>query len=198
MLTQGQILVIIMFFFNEINGSKLPTDVFFVYFLLTPTSPRPLQPLGRLGATVSGIDPVEDSVRIAQQHAAHDPDLRDRVSYRACTLEELAGEGEAQLEPEPEQGVTQFDAVVASEVVEHLADLDTFAVCCSRVLKVHRLYAFVSIHFSSRLHSYGNACTPERLRLCIWCHCGLFLKSQIELQLAIILEIDYSTDYCDD
>uniref|UniRef100_A0A3P9PNC8 Ubiquinone biosynthesis O-methyltransferase, mitochondrial n=1 Tax=Poecilia reticulata TaxID=8081 RepID=A0A3P9PNC8_POERE len=90
------------------------------------------EPLGRLGATVLGIDPVEDSVRIAQLHAAHDPDLRDRVSYRACTLEELSGEGEPQ---QPEQGVTQFDAVVASEVVEHLADLDTFAICCSRFLK---------------------------------------------------------------
>ncbi|XP_054897899.1 ubiquinone biosynthesis O-methyltransferase, mitochondrial [Poeciliopsis prolifica] len=84
------------------------------------------EPLGRLGATVSGVDPVEDSVRIARLHAAHDPDLRDRVSYRACTLEELSDE---------EQGVTQFDAVVASEVVEHLADLDTFAICCSRILK---------------------------------------------------------------
>ncbi|XP_014873159.1 ubiquinone biosynthesis O-methyltransferase, mitochondrial [Poecilia latipinna] len=91
------------------------------------------EPLGRLGATVLGVDPVEDSVRIAQLHAAHDPDLRDRVSYRACTLEELSGEGEPQQQPE--QGVTQFDAVVASEVVEHLADLDTFAICCSRVLK---------------------------------------------------------------
>ncbi|XP_007567518.1 ubiquinone biosynthesis O-methyltransferase, mitochondrial [Poecilia formosa] len=91
------------------------------------------EPLGRLGATVLGIDPVEDSVRIAQLHAAHDPDLRDRVSYQACTLEELSGEGEPQQQPE--QGVTQFDAVVASEVVEHLADLDTFAICCSHVLK---------------------------------------------------------------
>ncbi|KAM4568041.1 ubiquinone biosynthesis O-methyltransferase, mitochondrial isoform 2-T2 [Fundulus diaphanus] len=85
------------------------------------------EPLGRLGATALGIDPVEDSVRIARQHSSHDPDLRDRVSYRACTLEELSGE--------EEQTETRFDAVVASEVVEHLADLETFAICCGRVLK---------------------------------------------------------------
>lgn len=90
------------------------------------------EPLGRLGATVLGIDPVEDSIRIAQLHSYHDPDLRDRVSYRACTLEELSGEGEARQE---EHRKTQFDAIVASEVVEHLADLETFAICCSHVLK---------------------------------------------------------------
>uniref|UniRef100_A0A3P9JW48 Ubiquinone biosynthesis O-methyltransferase, mitochondrial n=1 Tax=Oryzias latipes TaxID=8090 RepID=A0A3P9JW48_ORYLA len=87
------------------------------------------EPLGRLGANVLGIDPVEESIRIAQLHSSHDPDLRDRVSYRACTLEELSGEGEG------ERGAAQFDAVVASEVVEHLADLETFALCCSHVLK---------------------------------------------------------------
>lgn len=85
-----------------------------------------------------GIDPVEESIRIAQLHSSHDPDLRDRVSYRACTLEELSGEGEGEGEP----GAAQFDAVVASEVVEHLADLETFALCCSHDLKVFHFGAF--------------------------------------------------------
>nr|XP_019946750.1 PREDICTED: ubiquinone biosynthesis O-methyltransferase, mitochondrial isoform X2 [Paralichthys olivaceus] len=87
------------------------------------------EPLGRLGATVVGVDPVEDSIYTAQLHASYDPDVRDAVSYQACTLEELMTEGEE------EQGAGQFDAVVASEVVEHLADLETFAFCCSHVLK---------------------------------------------------------------
>lgn len=92
------------------------------------------EPLGRLGASVLGIDPVEDSIGTAQLHSSYDPDLRHGVSYRACSLEELASE-----EPEGAetgaQGVGQFDAVVASEVVEHLADLETFVYCCSLVLK---------------------------------------------------------------
>lgn len=75
-----------------------------------------------------GIDPVEDSVNTAQVHTSHDPDLRARVRYQACTLEELLAEEEAE--------VGRFDAVVASEVVEHLADLETFAFCCSHMLKV--------------------------------------------------------------
>ncbi|XP_026887351.2 ubiquinone biosynthesis O-methyltransferase, mitochondrial [Electrophorus electricus] len=82
------------------------------------------EPLGRLGAVVLGIDPVEDNVRIAELHASHDPVLQDHVQYRACTLEELADEEEE-----------HFDAVLASEVLEHLADLDTFIHCCHCVLK---------------------------------------------------------------
>lgn len=87
-----------------------------------------LQPLGRLGAKVLGIDPVENSIGTAQLHSSFDPDLCERVSYQVCTLEELSG-GE-------DEGAGHFDAVVASEVVEHLADLETFAFCCSQVLKV--------------------------------------------------------------
>lgn len=78
-----------------------------------------------------GIDPVEDSVNTAQVHASRDPELRSRVRYQACTLEELSAEEE---EEEAETG--SFDAVVASEVVEHLADLETFAFCCNHMLKV--------------------------------------------------------------
>lgn len=91
------------------------------------------KPLARLGANVLGIDPVEDSIGTARLHSSYDPDLRGRVSYRACTLEELSSEEE---EGDKKQGEDHFDAVVASEVVEHLADLETFAFCCSHVLKV--------------------------------------------------------------
>ncbi|XP_076593110.1 ubiquinone biosynthesis O-methyltransferase, mitochondrial [Chaetodon auriga] len=89
------------------------------------------EPLGRLGASVLGIDPVGDSIGTAQLHSSSDPDLRDRVCYRACTLEELS----AEEEEEEEQGPGQFDAIVASEVVEHLANLETFACSCSLMLK---------------------------------------------------------------
>ncbi|KAJ8354057.1 hypothetical protein SKAU_G00216240 [Synaphobranchus kaupii] len=82
------------------------------------------EPLGRLGAYVLGIDPVEDSIRTAELHGSFDPALMERVHYRACTLEELS-----------EEEAEGFDAVVASEVVEHLADVEIFACCCHQVLK---------------------------------------------------------------
>lgn len=85
-----------------------------------------------------GIDPVEDSIGTARLHSSYDPDLRGRAHYRACTLEELSAE-EGEHGGDGGQGVGLFDAIVASEVVEHLADRETFALCCGCMLKVRVL-----------------------------------------------------------
>uniref|UniRef100_A0A8C6RGM0 Ubiquinone biosynthesis O-methyltransferase, mitochondrial n=1 Tax=Nannospalax galili TaxID=1026970 RepID=A0A8C6RGM0_NANGA len=82
------------------------------------------EPLGRLGASVIGIDPVDENIKIAQHHKSFDPGLRKRIEYRACSLEEIV-----------EETAETFDAVVASEVVEHVIDIEAFMQCCYRVLK---------------------------------------------------------------
>lgn len=82
------------------------------------------EPLGRLGASVFGIDPVDENIKTAQHHKAFDPVLDKRIEYRVCPLEEIV-----------EEKAETFDAVIASEVVEHVADLETFIQCCCQVLK---------------------------------------------------------------
>ncbi|XP_078226001.1 ubiquinone biosynthesis O-methyltransferase, mitochondrial isoform X7 [Callithrix jacchus] len=82
------------------------------------------EPLGRLGASVIGIDPVDENIKTALCHKSFDPVLDKRIEYRVCSLEEI-------VEETPET----FDAVVASEVVEHVTDLETFLQCCCQVLK---------------------------------------------------------------
>ncbi|XP_019598953.2 ubiquinone biosynthesis O-methyltransferase, mitochondrial [Rhinolophus sinicus] len=82
------------------------------------------EPLGRLGASVIGIDPVDENIKTAQRHKSFDPVLDKRIEYRACSLEEIVGET-----------TETFDGVVASEVVEHVIDLETFIQCCCQVLK---------------------------------------------------------------
>ncbi|XP_059195462.1 ubiquinone biosynthesis O-methyltransferase, mitochondrial [Centropristis striata] len=120
------------------------------------------EPLGRLGATVLGIDPVGDSIGTAQLHSSADPDLRDRVSYLACTLEELSAEEEG---GEEEQGAGQFDAIVASEVVEHLADLETFAFCCSHVLKPGGSLFITTINKTNLSYALGIVVAEQLLRI---------------------------------
>jgi 2-polyprenyl-6-hydroxyphenyl methylase/3-demethylubiquinone-9 3-methyltransferase len=78
------------------------------------------EPLARLGAHVTGIDPVEESICAARTHAQN---LGLSISYRAGTAEDLARE----------QCV--FDAVIASEVVEHVADVDAFLKTCRALLR---------------------------------------------------------------
>ena len=69
------------------------------------------EPMTRLGAAVTGIDPVEESAGVARAHAQG---AGLSISYRTATAEDIAREGQT------------FDAVVASEVVEHVADLGSF------------------------------------------------------------------------
>jgi 2-polyprenyl-6-hydroxyphenyl methylase/3-demethylubiquinone-9 3-methyltransferase len=69
------------------------------------------EPLARLGANVTGIDPAPGNIAIARGHA----DAGGlAIDYRATTAEDLAATGE------------RFDAVLAMEVIEHVTDMEGF------------------------------------------------------------------------
>jgi 2-polyprenyl-6-hydroxyphenyl methylase / 3-demethylubiquinone-9 3-methyltransferase len=72
--------------------------------------------LTRLGARLTGIDASAESVRVAELHARREG---LDVQYRCAAPEDLASDGE------------RFDAVLALEVVEHVADLDRFVEACA-------------------------------------------------------------------
>lgn len=78
---------------------------------------------------------MDENIKTAQHHKSFDPVLDKRVEYRVCSLEEIV-----------EETAETFDAVVASEVVEHVIDLETFIQCCCQVLKV-RLTEFTCLSF---------------------------------------------------
>jgi len=74
------------------------------------------EPLARLGARVTGIDPAPENIAAAEAHAAGS---RLEIAYRAATAEELAAERLAA------EG-NAFDAVLLLEVVEHVPDVPAF------------------------------------------------------------------------
>ena len=78
------------------------------------------EPLCRLGADVVAIDAAEANVRAARHHAE---EQGLAIDYRHATAEALAADGEL------------FDAVLALEIVEHVADLDVFADACASLVK---------------------------------------------------------------
>lgn len=84
------------------------------------------EPLARLGANVLGIDPVFESINQAQIHAQTDDELKDRLKYRNCNIEDLSAQ--------PEH-VEAYDALVASEVLEHIEDVESFLRHCTKVIK---------------------------------------------------------------
>ena len=78
------------------------------------------EPLCRLGADVVAIDAAEANVRAARHHAE---EQGLAIDYRHATAEALAADGE------------RFDAVLALEIVEHVADLDAFAAACADLVR---------------------------------------------------------------
>lgn len=70
---------------------------------------------------------VEENVRIAQTHISQDPEISGHVNYIHGAVENL-----------PEEG--KFDAVVASEVVEHVSDVDMFISSCCKLIKVRKRF----------------------------------------------------------
>lgn len=71
------------------------------------------------------MEPSREVLRVAERHLTLDPELESRVEYRCQTLEEMREEEEA-----------EFDCVVASEVVEHVADPSLFLHLLSSSVKV--------------------------------------------------------------
>lgn len=78
------------------------------------------EPMGRLGAAVTGIDPGAQNVAIARSHAEAQGLA---IDYRAATVEDLAAKGE------------QYDAVVCLEVVEHVPDVGEFVKACAALVR---------------------------------------------------------------
>ena len=110
----------------------------------------------RLGASVVGIDACKESVEAASAHASKSKDSLRALEYRCTTVEELAErEGESAWTAwvcwcthlMPTCGplfvmcahlcaAGTFDIVVASEVVEHVADVPRFLQSCAALGKV--------------------------------------------------------------
>jgi 2-polyprenyl-6-hydroxyphenyl methylase/3-demethylubiquinone-9 3-methyltransferase len=106
------------------------------HFARTPGGMRPLEglrvldvgcggglicePLARLGALVTGLDPAVENIEAARRHAAGQGLA---IEYHAGRVEELEAEGRS------------FDAVVCLEVVEHVPDAGAFLATCAVLVR---------------------------------------------------------------
>lgn len=86
-----------------------------------------MQPLARIGANVTGIDPAQGLIDIAYSHACEDPSISNSITYVCGTVEEHA-----------DKHKEFYDAVVATEVLEHVVNKDLFLSACVSSLKVRR------------------------------------------------------------
>lgn len=98
------------------------------------------EPLARLGAMVTGIDPAPENIAAAERHAAGQGLA---IDYRSCRIEDLAA------------GAGTFDAVLCLEVVEHVPNPGAFLLSCRQILRPGGLLLLSTINRT--LKSYALA-----------------------------------------
>ncbi|MCA3555248.1 bifunctional 2-polyprenyl-6-hydroxyphenol methylase/3-demethylubiquinol 3-O-methyltransferase UbiG [Aestuariivirga sp.] len=98
------------------------------------------EPMSRLGARITGVDPSERNIKTATVHAQ---EMGLDIDYRVGTAEDLVAAGE------------QFDVILNMEVIEHVADPDAFVRTCAAMLKPGGLMFVATLNRT--LKSFGLA-----------------------------------------
>ena len=96
------------------------------------------EPLARLGAGVTGLDPAPTSIAVARLHAERSG---FSIDYREEGIEAVAARGE------------RFDLVLAMEVVEHVADVGAFVEACCRTARAGGLLVMATINRTLRAYA---------------------------------------------
>ncbi|XP_011865868.1 PREDICTED: hexaprenyldihydroxybenzoate methyltransferase, mitochondrial-like isoform X2 [Vollenhovia emeryi] len=80
--------------------------------------------LARIGAQVTGIDASAELINVAKEHAQLDPGISERLNYIQTRVEDFS-----------QQEAESYDAVVASEVLEHVEEPQLFLKECVKIMK---------------------------------------------------------------
>ncbi|MCB9947384.1 MAG: bifunctional 2-polyprenyl-6-hydroxyphenol methylase/3-demethylubiquinol 3-O-methyltransferase UbiG [Rhodospirillaceae bacterium] len=108
------------------------------------------EPLARLGAEVTGIDAAAEGIGVARLHAG-ERDLA--IDYRQSSAEELADTG------------ATFDAVVALEIVEHVADVDSFLAALGRLARPGAPLVMSTLNRTAKSFALGIVAAEYVLRI---------------------------------
>lgn len=73
------------------------------------------EPLARLGAEVTGIDPLQENIEVAKEHAET---MGLSITYLTHAIEDLP------------RTLPPFDIIIASEIIEHVKEPDEFLKVC--------------------------------------------------------------------
>ena len=89
------------------------------------------EPICRLGAELTAIDASEKNINIAKLHASK---MQLNINYQATSIEQIVTTGK------------KFDIVLNMEVIEHVADVESFLKACSQILKPNGLMFIATLN----------------------------------------------------
>ncbi len=98
------------------------------------------EPMRRLGAEVTGIDPAPRNIGVARTHAEQ---AGLKITYLPCAAEDLIETG------------GKFDIVLAMEVVEHVADVGAFIQDCAKLVSPNGLLFLATLNRTAKSFAFA-------------------------------------------
>ena len=95
------------------------------------------EPLARMGGLVTGLDASAESITVARAHAKA---AKLAIDYRAGSVEEAKG---------------KFDLITALEIIEHVADLDSFIASLTKLLNPNGLLIMSTLNRTAKSFILG-------------------------------------------
>jgi len=125
------------------------------YFGLNSSSQKPLkklkildigcgggllcEPLSKLGATITGIDPSNNNIEVAKLHSK---EMNLNIKYVHCSPENLNLD-------------YKFDAILNMEVIEHVSNTNLFIKNCSKLIKKKGIMFVATLNKNLKSYLFG-------------------------------------------
>jgi len=97
------------------------------------------EPLSKLGATITGIDPSNNNIEVAKLHSK---EMNLNIKYICCAPENLNTKNE-------------FDIVLNLEVIEHVSNVDLFIQNCSKLIKEKGIMFVATLNKNLKSYIFG-------------------------------------------
>ena len=97
------------------------------------------EPLSKLGAAITGIDPSNDNIEVAKLHSK---ETNLNINYICCPPENLNLKNE-------------FDVILNMEVIEHVSNVNLFIQNCSKLIKKKGIMFIATLNKNLKSYIFG-------------------------------------------
>ena len=97
------------------------------------------EPLSKLGAIITGIDPSKENIEVAKLHSK---EMNLNINYIRCSPEKLNLENE-------------FDVILNMEVIEHISNVNLFIKNCSKLIKKKGIMFVATLNKNLKSYIFG-------------------------------------------